>query len=549
MEAPPARRFVHPRRLGLVLLAGFSFAAAFPPWNLWPLMVLHILAVFQLTELRPRDALGYGWLCGGLSLGLSQTALGLGVISFFELPVVVAAIGFTLAIMIAGATMAAACWLSALARERFGVYWLLPVCFAAAEVVLTVSPGPLPVGVASAHSFPWLLAPADLGSTFVLSLLWFGVVFLGWRSWKTRSLRLALAGLAVLGAWCGYCGLRQSGASAPEVGRLKLLLVQGAYPFRTYTTGFDPDKQAAYQTRLSQAPGDVDVVVWGESSLPYFVDSNIIGFQPRFLPFGPAWRADTSLLACGFEVLPEGGFSPTAWLIDPQGMIEGRSSKRFFVRGGEVFPGQRLFPGLYQSEDTRFPVARSQTASMFIDSLAVAVNICCEDGYPQTSDRVFEEGPGLLINMTNANWFGHWNGQSIHRTAAVLRAVETRLWLVRATNTGWTCVVSPTGEVVAELPQYRRRVLPVEVPVLAGPRGLFGWIGFRAIRAVCGLWLLAVLVAAGWPRIRRSGWPVIPMLLVLLVFPLLGWLEEPPSTSPEALQQLELQKERFGWPD
>ena len=40
-----------------------------------------------------------------------------------------------------------------------------------------------------------------------------------------------------------------------------------------------------------------------------------------------------------------------------------------------------------------------------------------------------------------------------------LRAVETRRFLLRATNTGFTAVVDPYGRIVAQAPSYARTAL------------------------------------------------------------------------------------------
>ncbi len=538
------RRWIHRRELGLVLLGGFSFALAFPPWNLWPLIALHILVLFELCSLEPKEALGYGWLCGGLSLGLTQNALGLGVASFFGMHVALTTALFTCGILLAGASTAALTWLGSLATQR-GQRWLLPGLLAACEVLFTVTPGPLPVGIASASSLPLLLGPADLGGTFLLSLLWAVVVWCGWRAARERRGLPALLALVVVAAWLGYSALRWNGG-APEVGTLRVALVQGNYPYRTFGGDFDPLAQTEYQLRLSRDLGPGDLVVWPESSLPVWVEAGVVGLRPRFLPFGPGWQAG-ALIACGFESLPPDGFSPTAWLFEPSGRIVGRAAKRHMVWGGERFPGQTLFPGLYAQEGVDFPTPRALTSTVFVDSLAVFINICCEDGYAQTSERAYEEGPGLLVNLTNANWFGRWNGPALHQTAAILRSVETRLWAVRATNTGLTSVISPNGEVVAALPPHRPGVLRFEVPVRAGPDGLYGRVGWSGLRLLSALLVLVVLLRLRGADLRAGRGRLLLLAAVLAFVPLLRWLEEPPDTPPAERARLAEQAERLGW--
>jgi len=53
------------------------------------------------------------------------------------------------------------------------------------------------------------------------------------------------------------------------------------------------------------------------------------------------------------------------------------------------------------------------------------------------------------VNLSNDDWFGGRAAVEQHFRASLLRAVETRRPLLRATNSGVTAVVDPRGVVVA----------------------------------------------------------------------------------------------------
>ena len=53
------------------------------------------------------------------------------------------------------------------------------------------------------------------------------------------------------------------------------------------------------------------------------------------------------------------------------------------------------------------------------------------------------------MNLSNDDWFGGRAAVEQHFRASLLRAVETRRPLLRATNSGVTAVVDPRGVVVA----------------------------------------------------------------------------------------------------
>ncbi|TMA13387.1 MAG: apolipoprotein N-acyltransferase, partial [Deltaproteobacteria bacterium] len=55
-----------------------------------------------------------------------------------------------------------------------------------------------------------------------------------------------------------------------------------------------------------------------------------------------------------------------------------------------------------------------------------------------------------------------------HARLAQWRAIETRKYLVRVTNTGVTSVIDPKGEILQSLPTFSPGVLRAEVRLLGG---------------------------------------------------------------------------------
>jgi apolipoprotein N-acyltransferase len=84
---------------------------------------------------------------------------------------------------------------------------------------------------------------------------------------------------------------------------------------------------------------------------------------------------------------------------------------------------------------------------------------------------------------------------------AAFRSLETRRAQLRATPTGLSAVISPTGEITASLGVHAREALVARVPLLAGPPPPFArygdWLGPPAA-ALAGL-----LAAGARPRQRK----------------------------------------------
>jgi apolipoprotein N-acyltransferase len=85
-------------------------------------------------------------------------------------------------------------------------------------------------------------------------------------------------------------------------------------------------------------------------------------------------------------------------------------------------------------------------------------------------------GARVMVNMTNDGWFGRTSGPEQHLTMYPLRAVEHRIAVVRAANTGVSAFIAPTGQIVRRLGLYQRGVIGERVPLRQG-RTLFTRLG------------------------------------------------------------------------
>ena len=78
----------------------------------------------------------------------------------------------------------------------------------------------------------------------------------------------------------------------------------------------------------------------------------------------------------------------------------------------------------------------------------VGASICYEDLFPAHAIGLARRGAELIVNVSNDSWFGDYGLPQDHLIAAKLRTIETRLPQVRATNTGYSALILPTGDVV-----------------------------------------------------------------------------------------------------
>ena len=76
--------------------------------------------------------------------------------------------------------------------------------------------------------------------------------------------------------------------------------------------------------------------------------------------------------------------------------------------------------------------------------------ICYEVTFPDMSRTLRRAGAEVLVTMSNDAWFGRTAAPHQHFAHATLRAVENRVTVVRAANTGVSGIVDPLGRVVTK---------------------------------------------------------------------------------------------------
>jgi apolipoprotein N-acyltransferase len=83
-------------------------------------------------------------------------------------------------------------------------------------------------------------------------------------------------------------------------------------------------------------------------------------------------------------------------------------------------------------------------------SQKIAPVICYESVFGEYVTDYIRKGAGAIFIITNDGWWKNTKGYSQHLTFASLRAIETRRPVVRAANTGISCLIDIRGKVTME---------------------------------------------------------------------------------------------------
>ncbi|WDE05126.1 apolipoprotein N-acyltransferase [Thalassomonas viridans] len=339
---------------------------------------------------------------------------------------------------------------------------------AALTVLINYIPQLLPGNLAHAlYLRPLQIQLADIGGVplvfFVVHCVNFLLAagLLLWRSQKVKSLRcFALAAVIFLGN-LAY-GTVKSETVAEQTSRADTALTVAM---------IQPNLDISLRTReawLQHRQGMQDLIIEAEKQQP--LDLMVIPEVPvpvsyKNYPEDQSFfhdvKGEADLLLTAIQPLehkPDSG----AGYFNTMELISGdRVSHQYFKQKllplGEYLPFEQQLPFLrdwfpgaanYQSgrEFQLLPLALERGEG----NLNILPLICYEAVFSDFVGAGVELGGNLLVNTVNDAWFGQSPGGKVHLALSLFRAVEYRLPLVRATNTGITAIVDPGGSIIPE---------------------------------------------------------------------------------------------------
>lgn len=214
-------------------------------------------------------------------------------------------------------------------------------------------------------------------------------------------------------------------------------------------------KQAAAalieQQKVKSIPG---VIVWPETAFPGFLWED----QDFFEEIQALVQAVGVPLLFGSVVYEEEQYFNAAILLSKQGDFVEQYNKLHLVPFGEYLPLRQFMPALADlvpiadfSPGERWTVFSADSLRDFEQAAAFSVLVCFEDTMASLARGFVNHGARLLINMTNDAWFKESKASVLHMNASLFRAVENRRVLIRAANTGVSCVIRPTGEIKKDI--------------------------------------------------------------------------------------------------
>jgi apolipoprotein N-acyltransferase len=458
-------------RFPLLVTSGVLGALAFPTtdWSLFAWVWVAPSLACALVR-PPRGALADGWLAGTvffviLFRWLDHTFRYYSAIPWplGWLPIIALAAYCGLYL---GLITCSVAWL----RERFGDGWILaavPVLWVAGEWVRGHLMDGFPWGLLgySQHSNLAIIQIAELtgvyGVSFVVASVNAGLaagVGLGWR----RALPGLVATTLVLAGVLSFGVLALRGLDA-ERGRTPEIRVAVIQPSIEQSLKWDPARRAEaidVLERLTRqaAQSRPAAIVWPETAAAI-----VLRRDPALLARFTTLSAElaTPLLIGSVDRMddPRGQPLNSAFLLTGQG-IRAKYDKIHLVPFGEYVPLSWLVGALRHWAEfiSEFSPGRARTIFP-LPGASFGTVICYEGIFPELFREFVAGGAVFMVNITNDAWFGRTSGPWQHLGMLPLRAVENRVSIARAANTGVSAFVESSGRVAETLGLFERGVL------------------------------------------------------------------------------------------
>lgn len=234
---------------------------------------------------------------------------------------------------------------------------------------------------------------------------------------------------------------------APENAKpLRVGIIQGNIPTRiklgsegiqkattNYTSGYE-----------ALAAQGVEAVLTPEGALPFLWN------EPNKLrsPLYQAVLEKGIVLWLGTFTTQTDGIARSLLTIAPDGTTISRYNKIKLVPLGEYIPFQQLLGGIVSilspiSENGLPGTLHQQFDTPFGRAIA---SICYDSAFPEVFRAQAAAGGQFILTASNLDPYSEVL-MAQHQAQDIMRAIETDRWAVRATNTGYSGIVTPHGKV------------------------------------------------------------------------------------------------------
>lgn len=436
---------------------------SFPNFNLWPLAWVALVPLLYAIEgQKPSRAFLKAYICGVIFFSgtvywlIHVTMLGM-ILAVLYLALYFGLFGLAVSLIPR--------------RTAFDTIFVIPVIWVATEWLranLLTGFGWVLLSHSQSHTLP-VIQIADIfgayGVSFLIAMV-NAAVYVAFTNRKKREYFEfpILIVTMILFTSLLYGSFRLKNIFPGDV--IKVSVIQGNIPQdKKWDQNFREEILAKYERLTKEAAADKpDLIVWPETSVPGFLESEE-DLNRRVKALAVQLKAPLLVGTIREERHAPGVYYNSAAFVLPDGTIKKMYDKIHLVPFGEYIPLKNIFSFVEKIAPAPIgDVSKGKDYTVFsffaekelkskeamwrsIKKIKFSALICFEDVFPELAREFVKRDARFLVNMTNDAWYKHTSAPYQHAESSVFRAVENRVNVIRATNTGLSCFIDQKGRV------------------------------------------------------------------------------------------------------
>ena len=493
-------------RLLLVAIAGVSLVLAYAPFSYWWLTFICPAIFFAVIVQQPiKMAMLYGFIFGLCFFGFGVPWTFNSIHEFGHAPAVLSAILAALLVIVLALFPAITAGVTARLVASIHFNYSSVLLFTSLWVLLEWIRGWIFTG------FPWLLIGHVHHSGPLQSILpVFGSYGASWISMllacffitilfaKTKQKVFSFASIVVI--FLSLTVLKQINWVHADDESLDVALIQGNI---SQEMKWDQTKHAFIMEKylqMSRQHFEADIIVWPETAIPTYYTLVKDSFINKV--GNVAYENNLDFLIGVFTHDPENGRVYNS--IMTLGSELSFYRKKHLVPFGEFLPFRGLLTFL--EKYIQLPMADISSGEgrplVRLKGHPVGSSICYEAVYGNEVIEALPEAK-FLVNVSNDAWFGDSLAPHQHLEITRSRAVETGRYLLRATNTGISAIITPKGEIVDKSVQFQDDVIRAAIYPYSGKTLYVRWGNWGIILTIITCMIL--VLAYQWLLKRNNS--------------------------------------------
>ncbi len=272
-----------------------------------------------------------------------------------------------------------------------------------------------------------------------------------WRAERSPPLREGVVVLGILLVVFGYgiAQIKRVENISSRQRKIRIGLAQGNIDQSIkWDTAYQEKTLQIYENLSSMlAREKPSLIIWPETAIPFFFQSEE-RYQPRVMEVPEKTGAHLLFGSLSYDsVKGKVEYYNSAYLLSPGKEVIGRYDKIHLVPFGEYVPLSKFlfFLGSLSAVGNLSPGKLVRNLSFPFGDFGVL--ICYEIIFPNLCRKFVKAGADFLVTITNDAWFGHTSAPHQHLSMATFRAIENRVSIARAANTGISAFIDAKGEI------------------------------------------------------------------------------------------------------